>query len=429
MAETRKHKIVVIGGGSSYTPEIMEGLISRREELSLAEVWLVDIPEGKEKLDIVGGLAHRMVDRAGNPFKLHLTLDRREALPSASFVVTQMRVGGIRARIRDERIPLRRGVIGQETTGPGGFAKALRTIPAMLAICRDIEELAPGAWMVNFTNPSGIVSEAVSRHSRVNIVGLCNLPIGTERWLQREFKIGPEELLIEYVGCNHLVWINRVFVRGVDTTDDLIERVASSGSWPRELLESLHAIPCGYHHYYYQKDQELERLQKADAEGKPTRGEAIIEIEKELFAQYRNPELKQKPEALSKRGGGGYSDAAVRLISSICNDRRDIQCVDTRNRGAISDLSPDSVIEVNSVITGHGPVPLAIGPVRPQLRGLLQQVKAYEELTVQAAVTGDRKAALQALLINPLVPSFGVANALLDDLLEANREYLPQFYP
>lgn len=427
MTEEQVIKVVVIGGGSSYTPEIMEGLISHRADLSLREVWLVDIPAGREKLEIVGGLARRMVERAGNPFQVNLTLDRREALPGASFVVTQIRVGGIPARIKDERIPLRHGVIGQETTGPGGFAKALRTIPAMLAICRDIEELAPGAWLVNFTNPSGIVTEAASRHTKTSIVGLCNLPIGTERWLQRDFQAKPDEIFIEFAGCNHLVWVTRVLVRGADVTDDLIARLGKNGDWSAELLESLHAIPCGYHHYYYHKDEALARLQKADAEGKPTRGEAVLGIEKELFDQYRDPELKQKPAALSKRGGGGYSDAALRLISSIHNDRRDIQCVDTTNRGALADLAPESVVEVNCVIGAQGPVPLTVGRLRPQLRGLLQQVKAYEELTVEAAVTGDRGAALQALVANPLVPSVRVAKALLADLLEAHAEYLPQF--
>jgi 6-phospho-beta-glucosidase len=427
MPNKQDHKMVIIGGGSSYTPEIMEGLIRHRAELSLREVWLVDIPEGREKLEIVGGLAQRMLEREGHPFPLHLTLDRREALPGASFVVTQLRVGGIPARIKDERVPLRHGVIGQETTGPGGFAKALRTIPVMVGICRDIEELAPGAWLVNFTNPSGIVTEAVSRHTRTRIVGLCNLPIGTERWMQRKFQAKPEEVFIEFVGCNHLVWVTRVFVRGAEVTQELISGEGRDGDWPPGLLESLGAIPCGYHHYYYQKDEQLARLQQADREGKPTRGEAILQIEKELFEQYRDPSLKEKPAALSKRGGGGYSDAAVRLISSICNDRRDIQCVDTANRGALADLPLESVVEVNCVIDSQGPHPLAIGKLRPQLRGLLQQVKAYEELTVEAAVTGDRKAALQALVANPLVPSARVAKTVLDDLLEAHAEYLPQF--
>ncbi len=423
MGSRRESKVVVIGGGSSYTPEIVEGLLSRTEALSLREVWLVDIPEGREKLEIVGNLAKRMVASEGNPFELHLSTDRREALPEADYVVTQIRVGGMQARIKDERVPLRHGVIGQETTGPGGFAKALRTVPVMLDICRDMEELAPGAWLVNFTNPSGIVTEAVAHHSRTKVIGLCNNAINMERWFASEFDAAPEETFIEFVGCNHLLWANRVWVRGVEVTDELLERTAAGGEWPRELIETLRAIPCGYHHYYYLGDQALERFKRA----KKTRGEEIIEIEKELFDLYRDPNLSAKPEALSKRGGSLYSEAACRLIASIHTDRRDIQCVNTTNRGALSDLGPDSVVEVSCVIGAEGPRPLTVGPLRPELRGLLQQVKAYEELTIEAAVTGDRGAALQALLANPLVPSFGVAAALLEDLLEAHADYLPQF--
>ncbi len=423
MATDASSKVVVIGGGSSYTPEIVEGLIERAEEIPLREVWLVDIPEGQEKLEIVGGLAKRMVAAGGRPFALHLTTDRREAFPGASYVVTQIRVGGIQARIEDERIPLRHGVIGQETTGPGGFAKALRTVPVLLDICRDLQELAPEAWLVNFTNPSGIVTEAVTRHSNIRVIGLCNNAINMERWFAREFDATPEETFIEFVGCNHLLWANRVWVRGTDVTGELLERVASSGEWPRELIASLRAIPCGYHHYYYMPDEMLAKAQQA---GK-TRGEEIIEIEKELFALYRNSGLTNKPEALSKRGGSLYSEAAVRLIASIHRDRRDIQCVNTTNRGALSDLGPDSVVEVNCVIGADGATPLAVGALRPELRGLLQQVKAYEELTIQAAVTGDRGVALQALLANPLVPSVGVAKPLLEELLAAHARHLPQF--
>ena len=427
MSSAAGRKVAVIGGGSSYTPEIIEGLLSRQATLPLREVGLVDIPEGQEKLEIVGALAKRMVQRAGAPFEVKLTLDRRQALDGADFVVTQIRVGGMRARIKDERIPLRHGVVGQETTGPGGFAKALRTIPAILDICADMEELAPTAWLVNFANPSGIVTEAVTRHSKTNVVGLCNNAIGMERWAAKAFGIKQEEVVLQFVGCNHLLWINRVFVHGADVTDDAIAKVVADGWWPRELLESLRAIPCGYHRYYYMPDEQLEHLQKADAEGKPTRGEAILGIEKELFDLYRDPNLAEKPAALSKRGGSLYSEVAVRLINSVHNDSRDIQCVDTTNRGALSDLAPESVVEVNCVISGRGPIPLRVGPLRPELRGLLQQVKAYEELTIQAAVTGDRKAALQALLANPVVPSFRVAKPLLDELLEAHADYLPRF--
>ncbi len=423
MSSSTDTKVVVIGGGSSYTPEIVEGLIGRSEELSLREVWLVDIPEGAEKLGIVGELAKRMVAQSGRPFSVDLTTDRREALPGADYIVTQMRVGGMQARIKDERIPLQHGVIGQETTGPGGFAKALRTIPVMLDICRDAEDLAPGAWLVNFTNPSGIVTEAVTRHTETRIIGLCNNAINIECWLAREFEAASDEVYVEFVGCNHLLWVNRVWVRATEVTDDLLDRVAAGDEWPRELIESLRAVPCGYHHYYYMPDQMLAAAQKADK----TRGEQIIAIEKELFELYRDPQLSQKPEALSKRGGSLYSEAAVRLIASIHSDRGDVQCVNTRNRCALSDLPADSVVEVNCLIGADGPRPITVGPLRPELRGLLQQVKAYEELTIRAAVTGDRRAALQALLANPLVPSVGVAKPLLEDLLQAHADYLPQF--
>jgi len=405
----------------------VEGLIARAEELSLGEVWLVDIPEGSEKLEVVGGLAGRMVGKAGDPFGLRLTLDRREALPGADYVVTQMRVGGIAARIKDERVPLEHGMIGQETTGPGGFAKALRTIPVMLDICRDMEELAPGAWLINFTNPSGIVTEAVTRHTKTRVVGLCNNAINMERWIAGEYEVEPEELFIEYVGCNHLLWIRRAFCRGVEITADLLEKVEAGGEWPAGLIESLRAVPCGYHHYYYEGDEMLAKLQKAAAEGKPTRGEEIVGIEKELLDLYRDPDLAEKPEALSRRGGALYSEAAVRLMSSIHGDRRDIQCVNTRNEGALSDLPAESVVEVSCVIGGDGPRPLTVGPLGPELRGLLQQVKAYEELTIEAAVTGDRGVAVQALVANPLVPSVGAAKAVLEGLLAAHAEYLPQF--
>jgi len=427
MASERDSKVVVIGGGSSYTPEIVEGLIARAAELSLREVWLVDIPEGREKLDIVGALAKRMVARAGGPFALHLSTDRREALPGASYVVTQIRVGGMPARIKDERIPLRHGVIGQETTGPGGFAKALRTVPVILDICRDMEGLAPGSWLVNFTNPSGIVTEAVTRHSSARVIGLCNNAINMERWFAREFEVAPQDVFVEYVGCNHLLWANRVWVKGAEVTERLLKKVAASGDWPSGLIESLRAVPCGYHHYYYMKDEMLAKAQQAEAEGKPTRGEQIIPIEKELFELYRDPDLAEKPAALSKRGGALYSEAACRLIESIHTDRRDIQCVNTTNRGALSDLPPDSVVEVSCVIGADGPRPITVGPLRPELRGLLQQVKAYEELAIKAAVTGDRGAALQALIANPLVPSAKVAKGVLDDLLEAHAQHLPQF--
>ncbi|MGQ9779114.1 MAG: 6-phospho-beta-glucosidase [Bacillota bacterium] len=433
----RRLKIAVIGGGSTYTPELIEGFLTRREELPVGEIWLMDLPEAEEKLRIVGGLAERMAARYGRPFAIRRTTDRRAALDGADFVVTQMRVGQLEARIRDERIPLRHGVIGQETTGPGGFANALRTIPVVLEICRDLAELAPGAWLINFANPSGLVTETVTRHTKIKIVGLCNVPLNMQAGLAKAFGVDAAEIYIEFVGCNHLVWANRVFCRGVDVTAQAIELTAEDQNlnmkniphhaWSRDFLLSLGAIPCGYHRYYYMTKEILTELLEAEAAGRPTRGEVVREVEAELLRLYRDPGLDRKPEALAKRGGALYSEAAVRLISSLYHDRRDIQCVDTTNRGALLDLPPEAVVEVNCVITAQGPQPIAVGRLRPQLRGLLQQVKAYEELAVEAAVTGDRGLALQALAAHPLVPSVSVARALLADLLAANRDFLPQF--
>ena len=385
----------------------------------------------------MGALAERMARRSGRPLRVECTLDRPRALAGADFVVTQFRVGQLAARVLDERIPLRHKVIGQETTGPGGFAKALRTVPVILEICREMARLCPRAWLINFTNPSGIITEAATRHSSARVLGLCNNAINMQHDLAEMLAAAPEEIYIEFVGCNHLLWGNRVFRRGVDVTAEVLEMMAGDATlnmknipdeaWPRELLLSLGAVPCGYFRYYYLGDDILAGLLQAEAEGKPTRAEAVQAVEKELFQLYRDPNLDQKPAALAKRGGALYSEAAVRLMVSIHRDRRDVQCVNTLNRGALADLPPEVVVEVNCLIDAQGAHPLTVGRLRPQLRGLLQQVKAYEELTIEAAVTGDRGVAFQALLANPLVPSARVAKELLDDLLAANAEFLPQF--
>ena len=436
MAEKRV-KIAVIGGGSSYTPEIIEGLLKRRKELPLRELWLTDIPAGKEKLDVVAALTRRMVARFGDPFPVRTTLDRAEALDGADFVLSQFRVGMLDARIRDEQIPMRHGALGQETVGAGGFAKALRTIPVALDICRDMERLCPEAFLVNFTNPSGVVTEAVSRYSKVKVIGLCNNPINIERWLAQKFDVTPADVRVEFVGCNHLVWGNRVFVRGADVTRQALEKLAGDSSmsmknipaqeWPRDLVLSLGAFPNPYHLYYYLHDVMLADMLEQARLGKPTRGEEVRKVEAELFQKYRDPHLDVKPEELSRRGGTLYSEAAVRLIDSIHNDRADIQCVDTLNRGALLDLPEDVVVEVSCVITASGPVPVGVGRLRPQILGLLQLIKAFEALTIEAAVHGDRGAALQALTLNPLVPSAGVAARILNDILAENADYLPQF--
>jgi len=417
-------KVCVIGGGSTYTPELVEGFIARRKELPVSRIALMDIDEGK--LEIVGRLAKRMIERAGLQTEIELTTDRKKAVEGADFIITQIRVGGIPARIRDERIPLEFGVIGQETTGPGGFAKALRTIPVILDIARDIERLAPNAWLINFTNPSGIITETLLKHSRVNAIGLCNVPIGMIRSLASKFEVKPEDVVLTYVGLNHLSWVTRVSVRGKDVTKEAVEKAAAGRSeedaaWMREYG----MIPNGYLHYYYARDKVVEDQKKAEK----TRGEIVQGVEAGLLKKYENPRLRRKPKLLEKRGGAHYSTAAVSLASAIHNDKKELHIVNVRNQGTITCLPYECAIETNCIVDGQGVHPLGIGDVPLEIRGLLQAVKAYEELTVKAGVEGSRKAALQALVTHPLVPSFSVAKALLERILEANRDFLPQFRP
>jgi 6-phospho-beta-glucosidase len=432
-------KIVTIGGGSSYTPELIEGFIKRYDELPVRELWLVDIEAGKEKLEIVGNLAKRMVAKAGLPIEIHLTLDRREALKDADFVTTQFRVGLLDARAKDERIPLKHNVIGQETNGPGGLFKGLRTIPVILGICKDIEELCPNAWLINFTNPAGMVTEAVLRYSNIKkVVGLCNVPIGMRMGIAKALKVEPERVHVDFAGLNHMVYGLNVYLDGKSVMDQVIEEMANpenamtmkniSGlSWEPDFIKGVGVIPCGYHRYYYKTNEMLqEELEKAETEG--TRAEVVQRLEKDLFELYKDPNLDIKPPQLEKRGGAYYSDAACNLINSIYNDKRDIQPVNTRNNGAIASIDDDSAVEVNCIITKEGPKPIAVGDLPVAVRGLVQQIKSFERVAAEAAVTGDYKKAVLALTINPLVQSDKLAKEIVDEMLEAHKEHLPQFF-
>ena len=432
-------KIVTIGGGSSYTPELVEGFIKRYDELPISELWLVDIPAGQEKLNIVGSLAKRMVEKAGLPIEVHLTLDRREALKDADFVTTQFRVGLLDARAKDERIPLKYNVIGQETNGPGGLFKGLRTIPVILEICKDIEELCPDAWLVNFTNPAGMVTEAVLRYSNIKkVVGLCNVPVGIKMRTAEMLEVAPERVNIDFAGLNHMVFGLNVYVDGVSVLGDVIEKMADPENsmsmknikaidWEPDFLRGLNAIPCPYHRYYYKTSEMLEEeMRAANEEG--TRAEVVKQVEKELFELYKDQNLAIKPPQLEQRGGAYYSDAACNLINSIYNDRRDIQPVNTRNNGAIANIADDSAVELNCIITKEGPKPISVGELPVAVQGLVQQIKSFERVAAEAAVTGDYNTALLAMTINPLVPSDTIAKQILDEMLEAHKEYLPQFF-
>ncbi|MCK9858503.1 6-phospho-beta-glucosidase [Paenibacillus sp. ATY16] len=427
-------KVAVIGGGSSYTPELVEGFIKRYDEMPIRELWLVDIEEGRHKLEIVGKLAQRMVEQAGVPMDVRLTLNRREAIAGADFVTTQMRVGLLEARRRDEHIPIKLGVIGQETTGPGGMLKALRTVPVILDICRDIEELAPNAWMLNFTNPAGIVTEAVLKHSKVKTVGLCNSPINFQKYLAKQYGVPESEVLPEFVGINHLHWITSAYVNGEDKLQEMIgggkdysATNVTAFDWDPEFLRSLGALPTYYLRYFYMTDTMYAEM-KESLEKNGTRADVVSRVEEELFELYKDVNLKEKPKQLEKRGGAFYSEAAVNLMFSLYTDRKDIQTLNVRNGGIIGFLPEDASIEVNCVVTAQGPIPLPLQRVPEQIKGLLHAVKTYESLTIEAAVTGDRGVALQAMVHHPLVPSVSVAKALLGEMLEANKKYLPNFF-
>ncbi|GGJ56081.1 6-phospho-beta-glucosidase [Virgibacillus salexigens] len=436
---TKRIKIVTVGGGSSYTPELVEGFINRYHELPVGELWLVDIEAGKEKLEIVGNLAKRMIEKAGLPIDVHLTLDRREALKDADFVTTQFRVGLLDARAKDERIPLKYGVLGQETNGPGGLFKGLRTIPVILDICKDMEELCPNAWLINFTNPAGMVTEAVLRYSNIKkVVGLCNVPIGMEMGIAKLLDVDHSRIRIDFAGLNHMVYGIDVYVDGESVKDKVMDLLTDPDNssfvknidglgWEPAFIKALNVLTCPYHMYYY-KTQDMIEKDRKNAELEGTRAEVVQQLENELFELYKDPNLAIKPPQLEKRGGAYYSDAAVRLITSIYTDKQDIQPVNTRNNGAIASIPDDSAVEVSCIITKDGPKPIAVGDLPVAVRGLVQQIKSFERVSAEAAVTGDYNKAVLALAINPLTPSDTIAKEIVDEMLAAHQEHLPQFF-
>jgi len=427
-------KVAVIGGGSSYTPELINGFLERVDSFPVTELWLMDVLP--ERLEIVGGFAQRMVEAKGSPFAVHLTTDQREAVRGASYVTTQLRVGWMQARREDEYLGLRHGLIGQETTGIGGMAKALRTIPVILSIAKDMEELAPGALLVNFTNPAGIVTEALARHApNVPSVGVCNVPfnmkmIVLEKLAEDGLEIDPESAELNTLGLNHLTWHRGFTIDGEEVWPRLIEKFVSElkeaeyQEWEPDLIESLQMIPNYYLKYFYNTDQKLAEQEKWP----PSRAEEVMEIEEGLLAEYGEPDRSEPPEGLMNRGGAYYSTVATQLLNAHYNDLNEMHVVNTRHGGAVADWPSDWVLEMPCRVSKSGIEPIPTQPLPPVVSGLLSQVKMYEILTVQAAVTGDRNAAYQALLANPIGPSADKIDAVLDDMLEVNKPYLPQFW-
>ena len=407
-------KLAVIGGGSTYTPELVSGLSRERERLPVDELALHDIDP--ERRTVVGEMAARMLERQGFGGTLTITDDLDAAVDGASFVLLQLRVGGQATRLRDETAPLACGCIGQETTGAGGFAKAMRTVPVVLEIADRVRALAePDAWIVDFTNPVGIVTRALLDAGH-RAIGLCNVAIGVQREVARLLEIPPERVLVDHVGLNHLTWVRRVVIDGRDVLPALLERhgdeLARHAALPLRLLEELGAIPSSYLRYFYEHDAVL--TEQRDSVPRAAR---VAEIEAQLLDIYRDAEVAEKPALLEQRGGAFYSEAATALIASLSANSGDVQVVDVRNGGIVAGLSDDDVVELPARVGRTGAVPLAQPPLAPELLGLVQHVAAYERLTAEAAVSRDPVTARKALLTHPLIGQDELAGALLDALL------------
>lgn len=415
----------MVGGGSTYTPELVEGFARRAARLPIDQLVLLDIDA--ERLEIVGGLAQRMLDVLDWSGRLTLTDDRNAALDGADFVLIQLRVGGQQTRLVDETLPPRFGVIGQETTGAGGFAKALRTVPVVLELAEQVDRRsAPGAWIVDFTNPVGIVTQALLDNGH-RAIGLCNVAINIQRTIAGRLDVAPQRVELEHVGLNHLSWERAARVDGVDRLPELLandaEWLADHVGIPVELVRALGAIPSYYLHYYYETAKVV-----AEQRNGRTRAQDVIDIEARLLDLYRDPALAEKPALLDDRGGAYYSEAAAQLIASLHDGAGDRQVVDVRNDGALPDLPDSAVVEIPARIDRDGAHAEPLAPLAPEMRGLVQAAKAYEELAVEAAFSGDRRTALRALMANPLVGQWQIAEPLLAALLDANRAYLPRFF-
>jgi 6-phospho-beta-glucosidase len=417
-------KVAVVGGGSTYTPELVDGLACLGADTPIDELVLIDPDE--DRLDAVGGISTRILDRERWPGKFSATTDLAAALDGADFVLVQLRVGGQAARHLDETIPLRCGCVGQETTGAGGFAKALRTVPVVLDIAAEVEQrAADGCWIVDFTNPVGIVTRALLDHGH-RAIGLCNVAIGFQRLFASWLDVAPTEVHLGHAGLNHLTWIRSVGVGGHDVLPDLLrdhqQNLADHVELPESVLEAQRAVPSYYLRYFYMHDAVV-----AEQREQRTRAEEVADIERVLLEQYRDPRVNSKPALLAERGGAFYSEAALQLVTSLATDTGDVQVVDVRNAGTLPELPADTVIEVPCRVGRHGATPTDTRALEPEQRGLVANVAAYEQLTADAAVTGNRETAFRALLAHPLIAQSALAEQLLDDLLAANIAHLPQF--
>jgi len=433
--EKQMVKVAVIGGGSTYTPELIDGFLRRQAEFPLDELWLMDVDEAR--LHIVGNFVQRIASTRQARFKIILSTDQRAAISGADYVITQIRVGKMKARQHDEYLGKRYGLIGQETTGVGGMANALRTIPVILNVARDMISVAPEALLVNFSNPAGLVTEAIFRHApAIQSVGVCNVAINVKmeiiEYLNKHIgsSFQPDQVQIRSLGLNHLSWFYGLEIDGKDywpqVMHALIHEMESQVDplFDVQTLLHLNMLPNYYlRNYYY-----TEKMLSSQNRWPPSRAEEVMQIESDLLKQFQEVDRNELPEEMMERGGAYYSTVATQLLNAHYNNLHQTQVLNVRHRGAVPGWNRDWVLEMPCVVSAQGVKPLPTQPLPSVCEGLIAQVKAFELLTVEAAVTGDRDAAYQALLAHPLGPPADQISTVLDDLLETNREFLPQFF-
>ena len=416
-------KICIIGAGSSYTPELFEKIAEIRERFPIKTVTLMDVNESR--LEAVTSFCGRYARHLALDMRIESTTDLDKAVYGADFVNAQIRVGGNRSRVKDEKIPLAAGFIGQETTGPGGFMKALRTIPAMLKIAESVKKNAPGAWLINYSNPTGIVSQALHDNTDIKCAALCAGGIRTTWNTAAALGVDSKDVRYDIFGLNHLNYSYNIKVRGRPVTGEELAKIAAqTGSVSPDIAVKLGAIPSGYLQYYYHRLKKTEELRNAPK----TRGEQVLELEKDIYEDFQNTAFDDKPQSLKKRGGGGYSAVAMGAMDAIYNNRDTWAVVNVPNEGVFRFLPDNAVIETAVMINASGIRPLVSAPPPKAVWGLVTMVKNYEMLTAEAAVTGDRDTAILALTHHPLVMDYDAAEKLFNQLLEAHRDLLPQFF-
>lgn len=427
-------KITIVGGGSTYTPELIDGLIQKEKELNLREVVLMDIDDGREKLGILTDFSQRLIKKSGSAIKVSSTLSPREAFRETDFVINQFRAGGLEGRIRDEKIPLKYGLIGQETTGIGGMSNGIRALAVIKEYTAIIREVGNDPWIINFANPSGMLTEYLINHLEYKkTVGLCNVPIEFVLKTKEIFECSQEDIFLKYYGLNHLSWVEDIIVKGENRSKEFWDNFKLNMKnipdveYGEDFLPMVQFLLNPYMKYFY-NTAEMIRSEEEDLASEGTRGEQIVDIEKKLLSQYAEPDREETPEELSMRGGFMYSTVATELIRDLYTGAGTTHIVNTANRGALKDLPDDYIVEIPAVITTEGPVPADLGYTNPVTTGLIHTVKNYERLTIKGFMTGEERFIKQAMLIHPLGPDEKILNELWEELKKENGAYYPAFH-